>query len=244
MIGGSAFHGAVEAIERAWLSGVELFPEWMTFFESAIQATAEPLAGTPYADSATWYVSNRGKEGFDWWRVEGARMLDLYVKHHTPTWRAANPVFRVGDTTPVIEYPYEMTLRSLDGERGLTAQGFVDVARLDMTTYSLTVYDYKTGSRDPETTFQLGEYGHALLMAMSIPAEPADRPILGSYWLARKGIYTPPVKVLQRHPLEELQYRYDAAARGTSARVFGPKVSNLCKSCGSVDYCPTQAGRS
>ena len=171
-------------------------------------------------------------------------MLDLYIKHHTPAWRAANPVFRVHDATPVIEYRYDMTLRSLDGERGLTAQGFIDVARLNMTTYSLTVTDYKTGSREPESTFQLGEYGHALLMAMGIPAEPDDRPILGQYWLARKGIYTDPVPVLRRHPLEELQYRYDSAMRGTSARVFSPKVSALCKSCSVADYCPTQQARS
>jgi hypothetical protein len=113
-----------------------------------------------------------------------------------------------------------------------------------MTTYSLTVRDYKTGARDPESTFQLGEYGHALLFAMGIPNEPADRPILGSYWLARKGIYTDPVPVLQRHPLPELQYRYDAAMRGTAAKIFAPHTSNLCKSCSAVDYCPTQGARS
>ena len=134
-----------------------------------------------------------------------------------------------------------MSIRSLDGERGLTAQGFVDRATLNLTSYSLTVLDYKTGSARPGVTFQLGEYGHALLMAMGIAAEPVDRPILGRYWLARKGIYTDAVPVVTRHPLAELQYRYDAAARGTQARIFAPHVTNLCKSCSVVDYCPAQA---
>ena len=247
-LGGKAFHAAVELIERLALSGVTTAddPEtlWNQHFDAVVQEQLDALVGTPYADSATWYISNRGKEGFDWWRVEGAKMLGLYVKHHTPAWRANNPTFLLQDTTPVIELEYSMSIRSLDGERGLTAQGFVDRATLDLTTYSLTVLDYKTGSREPESTFQLGEYGHALLMAMGIAAEPADRPILGRYWLARKGIYTDAVPVVTRHPLAELQYRYDAAARGTQARIFAPHVTNLCKSCSVVDYCPAQAGRS
>ena len=247
-LGGKAFHAAVELIERLALSGVTTAddPEtlWNQHFDAVVQEQLDALVGTPYADSATWYISNRGKEGFDWWRVEGAKMLGLYVKHHTPAWRANNPTFLLQDTTPVIELEYSMSIRSLDGERGLTAQGFIDRATLDLTTYSLTVLDYKTGAREPESTFQLGEYGHALLMAMSIPQEPADRPILGRYWLARKGIYTDAVPVVTRHPLAELQYRYDAAARGTQARIFAPHVTNLCKSCSVVDYCPAQAGRS
>jgi hypothetical protein len=80
-------------------------------------------------------------------------------------------------------------------------------------------------------------------MAMGIPQEPADRPILGQYWLARKGIYTTAVPVLQRHPMAELQYRYDQAARGQRHGVFAPHVSNFCTSCSVKDYCPTQAGR-
>lgn len=248
MIGGSAFHNAVEMIERMALSNVTVTddPEalWLQHFDAAVKERMGELVGTPYADSSTWYISNRGKEGFDWWRVEGAKMLALYVKHHSDAWRAASQTFLLQDTTPVIEYGYSMTLRSLDGERGLTAAGFVDRATLDMSSYSLTVIDYKTGSREPESTFQLGEYGHALLMAMGIPGEPPDRPILGRYWLARKGIYTDPVPVVTRHPLAELQYRYDAAARGTAAKIFAPHVTNLCKSCSVTDYCPAQAGRS
>lgn len=247
-LGGQAFHSAVEQIERLAVSGVTFVgPDetlWNQHFDVVIKEQLDALVGTPYADSATWYISNRGKEGFDWWRVEGAKMLGLYVKHHTSAWRANNPTFLLQDTTPVIEMEYSMSIRSLDGERGLTAQGFVDRATLDLTTYSLTVLDYKTGSREPESTFQLGEYGHALLMAMGIAAEPADRPILGRYWLARKGIYTDAVPVVTRHPLAELQYRYDAAARGTQARIFAPHVTALCKSCSVVDYCPAQAGRS
>ena len=249
-IAGNAFHAAVEAVERAALTNVTLAPTgadleafWMAFLDAQIKEHLAALVGTPYADSGTWYVSNRGKEGFDWWRVEGARMLKLYLDYHTPAWRAANQTFLLQDKTPVIELEYDMTIRSLDQERGLRAKGSIDKATLNMETYSLTVLDYKTGANDPSSTFQLGEYGHALLMAMGIAAEPPDRPILGAYWLARKGIYTTPTAVLARHPMAELQYRYDQAARGNRAGIFAPHVSNFCTSCSVKDYCPTQAGR-
>ena len=240
-IGGSAFHAVVAQIEMHALAGVELVADWEEYFEAAVKAQMEALAGTPYADHATWYVSNKGKEGYDWWRVEGAKMLDLYTKHHNSDYRSKVATFKIFDTTPVIEYPYEMTVRSLDGGTGITAKGFIDIARLDLATFVLTVCDYKTGARDPLSTFQLGEYAHALLSTMGIAHEPQDRPVMGSYWLARKGIYTTPVKVIQAHPLAELQYRYDAAQRGTKANVFAPHVTNMCKSCSVRDYCPTQA---
>lgn len=252
-IGGNAFHAAVNVVETAVISAQLIsiaYAEelWGHHFNVEIEAKRQELAGTPYADPSTWYVSNRGKEGYDWWRVEGARMLETYLKFHDQAWRAANQTLMVKDSTPCLELAYEMTVRSIDGERGITSKGFIDRAILSLGDHPthpwhITVVDYKTGARDPISTFQLGEYAHALLLEMGLTDEPPGRPILGSYWLARKGIYTTPVPVIARHPLHELQYRYDAAMRGTTAGVFAPHVTNMCSSCSMIDYCPAQAGR-
>lgn len=253
-IGGNAFHAAVNVVELRAIAGIAAplsISEslWLEHFEMQVNDRRQELAGTPYADPSTWYVSNRGKEGFDWWRVEGAKMLETYLKFHDQAWRAANQTLMVKDSTPCLELAYEMTVRSIDGERGITSKGFIDRAILSLGDHPthpwhITVVDYKTGARDPISTFQLGEYAHALLLEMGLTDEPPGRPILGSYWLARKGIYTTPVPVIARHPLHELQYRYDAVMRGTTAGVFAPHVTNMCSSCSTVDYCPAQVGRS
>jgi hypothetical protein len=238
-----AFHTAVTTIERAALAGVTIADDpatlWTALFDTEIQAQLTAVAGTPHADSSTWHAANRGKEGFDWWRLQGPNMIKLYVAYHNPTWRSHNQTLLLHDKTPVIDVDYDMTIRSLDEERGLHIQGIVPRAVLNVRTYSVTVLACLVES-SVESTFELGEYGHALLMAMGIPAEPADRPILGQYWLARKGVYSRPVRVLQQHPLAELQYRYDQALRGTRGRVFAANVSSFCAGCDVRDYCPTQ----
>lgn len=247
-VGGSAFHAAVERIERSILHGSvlpvvaddELDAFWLKYLNEQIATTAAN-AGT-YADPATWYTSNRGKEGFDWWRVEGARMVKMYQDRHGAPWREVNKLLMVGDTVPCLEFPYSMTVRSIDGTAGVTAEGYIDQAWLNLRDHVVTVRDLKSGSRDPISTFQLGEYAHALLMAMGMPAAPDNRPIMGSYWLARKGIETTASDVIRAHPLAELQYRYSTAMRGTLAGIFSPHVTNLCTSCSVRDYCPTTAG--
>ena len=239
LIGGNAFHNAVERIERAILAGADMLIDvetaWLAEFDAQIKATLDDLVGTPYADASTWHVANGGREGMDWWRVEGAAMLARYVKHHDATWRATHKILQINGT-PVIEYPYEMTVRTLDGTTGVTAKGFIDQAWLNVDTGMVTVTDMKSGRSEPASVFQLAEYAHALAMELNPPAGAA--PIIGRFWLARKGIYTDAVDVLTRHPLEELQFRYGQAMRGTQAGVFVPNRTNLCVSCGSRDYCP------
>jgi hypothetical protein len=224
----------------AQISDEDLPTFWQAFLDGEIKDRMASLTGSPYADPSTWYTANGGREGFDWWRVEGAAMLKRYLTHHDAAWREQHAVLMIGDAVPCIEFPYSMSVRSLIDESGIEAQGFIDIAWLDLNTYQVQINDYKTGKSTPTDTFQLGEYGHALLLAMGLPEAPPGRPLLGSYWLARKGEYTTPVDVIASHPLVELQFRYGQAMRGTRAGVFGPHLTNLCVSCGVHDYCPAQ----
>lgn len=248
LIGGSTFHAAIEDYERSILAG-DVDPRqpwnggdyqraWDMFLDAVIRSTMDNANGTRYADSSTWHVANGGREGFDWWRIEGANMLRGYITHHDATWHETRSPLKINGLA-AIEYPYEMTVRTPDGAKGLTAKGFVDIAWHNVGTGIITIVDYKTGRSAPAETFQLGEYAHALDMALRAGnAQPFQ--IFGSYWLARKGEYTAPIDALAAHPLEELQYRYSQADHGFAAGVFPPRPSNLCVSCSMVDYCPTR----
>lgn len=243
LIGGNAFHAAIETVERLELAGVHtdlasVEDQWNAMLDAQVKVVLDEMVGTPYADPSTWHVANGGREGFDWWRVEGVGMLKRYVEHHDEKFRARYQILRLGDGRPVIEWPYEMTVRTLDGSTGVTSKGFVDQAWRDVEADQVVVTDMKSGRSEPSETFQLGEYAHALVMELITSATMISPTITGRYWLARKGIYTDLVDVLAAHPLEELQFRYGQAMRGTQAGVFVPNRTNLCVSCGSRDYCP------
>lgn len=241
LIGGSAFHAAVESVERGVHSHQAIVdPQglWAASLDVEVKNAMAAVSDTVYADMSTWHVANGGREGYDWWRVEGEAMLLRYLLHHNEAWREDRCLLEISGEL-VIEYPYSMTVRGLDGASGITTEGFIDAAWVDMTSGQITIVDYKSGRSAPTGTFQLGEYAHALVMAQPLIAA-STAPLLGSYWLARKGEYSTPIDVLSAHPLVELQYRYDAAWRGTQARIFTPSQSNLCASCSVRDYCPTQ----
>lgn len=257
MIGGNAFHDAVERIEIGILGkapadrpmpridtdqDIEAF--WNECLNLQVVGKVQELNGSPYADPSTWHVANAGKEGYDFWRVQGFEMLKQYVRFHQNVYRSQNPVLMLGET-PAIELPYEMTVRSLDLTAGLVTKGYIDCVRWDLQRDAFVIADYKTGRNAPSGTFQLGEYAHALLMLLGqkqlLPAP--ETPVLGRYWLARKGEYTEPVDLLKAHPLAELQYRYDTAWRGAKLGIFAPNQTNLCSSCQVRDYCPVVSGR-
>ena len=239
LVGGNALHAAIEEYERRELSGV-LHPDvaeaWNYHLNIHVADTIADLAGSPYFDPATWHEANGGREGYDWWRVEGEAMLKRYITFHDEAWRETRRVLAMPDQTLALEVPYEMTVRSLDGTTGFTSKGKIDAVWIEPASNEITIIDYKSGRNAPTETFQLGEYGHAL--AMLLLGQVSAHKILGRYWLARKGEYTPPIDLLETHPIEELQYRYEAAMRGTKAGVFAPHPNPLCISCGVRDYCP------
>ncbi len=99
--------------------------------DSAIDAESEKLAGTPYEDRETWHVANGGREGYDWWRVEGLDMVKRYVAFHDDAWRSIHTLLRLPDLTaapgtylPVLEWAFDVSA----GSTAIKDVGFVDQA--------------------------------------------------------------------------------------------------------------------
>jgi DNA (cytosine-5)-methyltransferase 1 len=241
LVGGSAFHSAVEYIEQAHLDGDFTLTEpeafWRPFLDKAVADRAATL-GHPFSDSGTWHASDGGKEGYDWWRVQGAEMIRLYVKVHDAAWRERYKLLRIADAVPALELPYNTQL----GVGGPQVEGFLDQAWLDTQTYQIEVHDLKAGKTAPRETFQLGEYGHALLALMGTSAAEAvkERPLLGRYYLARGGTFTNHVDLLATHPIEEVAFRHGQALFASRMSMAMPSVTPFCGGCGFRDYCPTQ----
>jgi hypothetical protein len=123
-------------------------------------------------------------------------------------------------------------------------EGRIDAAWLatgpEYPTATLEVIDHKAGKSLPVDHFQLVEYGDVL--RKHLPVNFA-LPVVGRYWRARLGTYTPPVKLPTAAGQAEIDYRYSAAERAMKHAVFAPRVDNMCSSCGAVDLCPAQSMR-
>lgn len=264
LIGGNAFHSAIETIERAAISigGGDPGPQhdnpyWTQFWEAALTYQVDeltaPLAGTPYANPSTWHTANKGLEGFDWWRVQGLDMILRYLKLHDTAWRACHTLLQVPadpaaeartpgqvPRVPVLELPFTVTA----GSTALTTTGFIDAAWLststDYPTATLEVVDHKSGKSLPSEHFQLTEYADVL--RRYLPTN-FGLPVVGRFYRARLGAYTPPIPLPQRPGQDEIDYRYQAAERAMKHAAFTPHPDNMCSSCGSVDFCPAQALR-
>lgn len=264
LIGGNAFHSAIETIERAAISigGGDPGPQhdnpyWTQFWEAALTYQVDDLtaslAGTPYANPSTWHTANKGLEGFDWWRVQGLDMILRYLKLHDTAWRACHTLLQVPadpaaeartpgqvPRVPVLELPFTVTA----GSTALMTTGFIDAAWLststDYPTATLEVADHKSGKSLPSDHFQLIEYGDVL--RRYLPTN-FGLPVVGRFYRARLGAYTPPIPLPQRPGQDEIDYRYQAADRAMKHAAFTPHPDNMCSSCGSVDFCPAQALR-
>lgn len=245
LVGGTAFHKAVEVWESHGYnarSGL-LDPKvvWLEAFNEAVEE-ARTTAPERYQDPHDWHAANRGKENYDWWRVEGQKMLNLWTAYMTPERRERVRVAQFAihgggvadvDYQRAWELEYHMALPN-----GIVTHGFMDCVWYDVIEGGLAVIDLKTGARMPQDTFQLGEYAHALVRVFGV--NPALTPISAGYYDARRGVMVPIPGILERHPIEELEARHGMAANAKEARVFLPNVTNFCVSCGFEAQCPAR----
>ncbi len=256
-IGGDAFHRATEDIDRKQQQTGLSYPTtpviladiWEDYFSQAVAA----VASTSPVPIDRWRVSAQGKENQDWWRVEGERMLSVWCENRakiatdagktSPRKLAYLPVAAMvpGRVEPAVEWPFSITV---DGPMGqLSYTGIVDRV-WECADGTLLVEDLKTGSRMPKDTAQLGSYAWAVAFS-GYPMAVAHGPqfqgvqrIMGTFYDARKGVWTPAVDLLAAHPWEEFVYRLHSAEAKRRAGLYTPHVSDFCVSC-SVQYaCP------
>jgi len=260
MIGGRAFHLAVQQVEQyaatavpggapPALSDSDVTGLWTNSLNATIAEESEKVANSPYWDMTTWRASAQGKEGYDWWRVEGRAMLARYLDVHDAAWRAARTLLSVADPaavnslTPVLEWSYESSIKgdAIITTGAIMTRGVIDSAWTVMGTKgielpTIDIIDLKSGSRMPRDHFQLDEYAAALRCVL--PPNFA-LPIRGLYYNARKGTYSEPV-VLNGTGAAAQEYRYAQVHRGMTAGVYAANPSDFCAACPFADYCPTQ----
>lgn len=260
LVGGTAFHAAVTEVETShadtghWSDPAALAVVWNRVLHTTIATTA---AEHPTMPMNTWRASKQGKEGYDWWRVEGEHMLLDYVGQRVKLAEAATKAGVTPrqplalDGVPVRET--ELTLQ-VPGPLGtLEVKCVIDAAWICQAptppgaapNVEILVEDLKSGASTPADTFQLGLYAWALAQRLYGPmaAEPAsflhDGPrFMGAYYDARKAVHTPAVNLLERHPWEEVVYRVHAAEANRRSGVYAPRPSSFCGGCPFRYACP------
>jgi putative RecB family exonuclease len=247
-IGGSAFHAAVEQMERAAAgAGAELNSNgvgwqeagacfdldqlWLACFNHEI---SETCAKNPDWPQDSWRASNRGAEGYTWWLAEGVDMLRRYVAWRTE-WDKEYVIARAADGTPIIEYEFVLNVD------GVPIKGVIDSAWSHRSTGRLIVIDDKSGSRKPDDDLQLRTYGYALLYVAGVPVLDTPESWSGVYFNARKGETSPPVPVITSDGWAELRYRVHAMDAADRAGIHLPRPSSFCGGCGVKYACPLRS---
>lgn len=254
-IGGTAFHAAVEHLERMVvanpavdLKGIDVELTWKFHFSQTIEATAMSSA----VPQSVWRASRKGAEGEAWWWVNGPKFLRAYLDARPDEPTMDIPVYGVGGIESVSGIEADLTIDVP------TNWGPIPLnAKLDRVTAghvpghpkvgALIIRDYKTSYERPTDTTQLGDYAHVLRATLARVGGPiAEVPIYGSYFDARRGTWTEPVDLLQAHPFEALQYRITTQHAQKRALTTGPtpaRPSSFCGGC-SVRYaCPIMASK-
>lgn len=254
-IGGNAFHSATEMLDRQHADGTRPYDPadvgraWEIILNQEITETA----ATSPVPIDQWRVSAGGKENQDWWRVEGEAMLQRFVEARmklateasprklatlpNPNGAVHGPPHDGRNYAPAIEWPFTITV---DGPMGpLTYTGIVDRV-WECADGTLLVEDLKSGSRMPKDSGQLGSYAWAVVASGRTHPENAHlQPrVMGTYYNARKGIWTPAVDLLMAHPWDELVYRLHSAEAKRRAGLYTPHVSDLCVACPTAYACP------
>lgn len=248
-VGGNAFHAWVADLESlVWTTGFNpsvptaevLEAGWLEYLDNEV---AETLADTPYTIHDI-RPSDRGREGYDWWRVNGADMCRKYLTVHDDAFRAEWETVTLGaegpgeEPRPAIEVEYHLPITSdADGTVTLMAHGFMDIIRRHRTSGIIRIEDHKSGKSDG-SDFQLASYAHAARRVFGM----AD-PILVTNWMARKGEYTDVVEAQLRYAWDELVYDYTTAAAIDRQGLFVAHPTSFCGGCPFEAICPKRYGQ-
>lgn len=223
LIGGSAFHLASELLdtgratdpEQAWADA------WAEQYERDIlHDNIDPATVRAGGRSSKEWPD---KENDKWWVANGPRMVADYLAWRDARFADGWQWFTTPDGQPAVETPIQLDLGDV------LVKGFID--RVMVTDAGeLLVVDLKTGSHTPASSLQLGIY------ALGVERHFGVKPILGSYYMARKAELTGPTSLLHYSP-DTVGRWFTAAKKGIEAELFIPNVTSMCGSCTVRPYC-------
>jgi PD-(D/E)XK nuclease superfamily protein len=264
LVGGTAFHRAVEAYERAVLARTDptdpnvlsfadgLTPEqlWLEWFNRTIVETATELAqaDSPYVSMETWRAADRGKEGYDWWRVVGAEMmtnwLDWRATRRAAGWSVMRQYLGPDGSVPMIEWPFDLILTSPPpGALGpvwpipLTVTGQIDLVEIH-SDHGLAVIDLKTGKSTPDDAIQLAVYAAAVRQLVVLGDTPSA--LSAGWFMARPSDHraSPWVPARALPSLDVVTYRFAQMDGAERAGLYQANPSSFCAGCAVHDSCP------
>lgn len=250
-IGGDAFHRATDAIDYTRHQTGAPYPSNESVIDNLWNDTLNAIVGEIAAASPVpatrWRVSNGGKENYDWWRVEGAAMLRRWCALRTELAAVANPRKLAMLPNPngpehepddrnhalAVEWPFNFDVPGPLGT--LRFEGIADRV-WQCADGSMLVEDLKSGYRIPKDTGQLGSQAWGVVHSGAVGKTHTR--IMGVFYDARRGVWTPAVDLLAAHPWDELVYRLHTAEAKRRTGLYSPHVTDLCVAC-SVNYaCP------
>lgn len=237
-VGGTALHAAIEAYEDWFPANPELDDQglspnldeiWTNAFATTVEAKRADAG--PYQDLDSWHASNRRKEGYDWWRVEGREMLDRYVRSHGNGW---------ADRLSLVAQEWEYRLPITDT---MESHGYVDQIWSDAVDPAaegrFIIDDLKSGARLPKDVIQLAEYAWALVKVRGIDPARVEEV---AYWNARTGERTAYANIFERVTWDDLVYYHVATANAKNSPTPIANLTDLCGGCSVKDLCPAQKG--
>jgi putative RecB family exonuclease len=237
LIGGNAFHAAVEFWERmaAEHPGIDLAQEdcdgaWRCFFGEEI-ARIEAVSPVP---RSMWRASKKGAEGETWWNANGPEMLRKYLAA-----RPAEPTMTGASGVTCIEAELTVTVPTAYGP--LPFKAILDRVTVQPDG-TLMIRDYKSGDRMPDSTDQLAEQAWTLALHSGFtPEQIVPGSVFGTYYNARKGTWTEPVDLFAEYSFEWFVYHVTSAHAQRLALTTGPTPARKASFCGGCSVrwaCP------
>lgn len=222
-LGGSAFHEATEMLDKWEID--EPATAWNVAWEKQTQ-NLDPKETIKAGGRVSKEWPN--KENDQWWAANGPTMVTDYVKWRDAKFEDGWQWLDLPDGNPAIECAVHISYENV------LIKGYIDRVMVN-DSGEVIVVDLKTGSRQPDSTLQLGVYARALAATLGVTAG------LGAYYMSRKGELTEP-KSLLHYSDAVLDQWFTKAKTAIENEVFIPKVGPFCNSCSVSPYCVAVGG--
>lgn len=235
-VGGKTFHAAVETIERSGME--ERFTDrdaienlWLTQFDAEIELT-ENESGMARSE---FRASQQGKENYDWWRIEGAAMLQRYVDWRNGVGAGETLMVRPslgGGNQPALEWELDY---DVDGVWFKTILDSVWIDRSGANPVAV-IRDWKTGTMTPDDR-QLCTQAWGLRMA-GCPWE-----VRVQFFDARKGTFSEPFNPFERMSWHDVRYFVLSGDADRRRPILSARPSDFCGGCSVAYACPVNTQR-